>query len=170
LKKTDVQETKVTIKKVTIKHQFKHAIKIALLASYMALALTACASVAKKPENIDDKVITTSLVGAWVAEPDDKKALPGISNYLKNGRLEYVGFRTKQCTDPQVLVKADWRVQNGVLIIVVQDSTNHAWYPPGMIVEDKVLDINDDHLILENSEGELEYRVRSEACLTEKAR
>lgn len=140
--------------------------KMVMLTS-MAFILSACASV-EKPLSIDDKFIKASLVGTWVAELNDKKALPGISNYRNNGRLEYIGFQTKKCVTPQVLVKAHWRVQDGVLIIVVQDSTNHQWYPPGMIVEDKVVQISDNRLVLENSEGALEYRVKSETCLTEK--
>ncbi|NOZ54173.1 MAG: hypothetical protein GXP08_13765 [Gammaproteobacteria bacterium] len=134
-----------------------------LLASVIIFGLLACTSVTEKLP-VDDKIIAASLIGTWVAEASDKNALPGISNYRGNGRLEYVGFQTSKCVTPNVLVKARWRVQNRFLIIVVQDSTNHDWYPPGLIVEDQIIEISNDRMVLENSLGDLEYRLRNLRC------
>ena len=143
----------------------KH-IKYIVILIPLILSLTVNAKINIKPKT--DKEIYKLMVGSWVVDPIDptyNNSGGAISTYHLDGRVSFEQFKDIACKVPFFSTKAKWNISNKKLLIKVLSSTRPDLHPAGLIVADKVININNKSAVLKPTRGKLQYRIRSNKCI-----
>ena len=146
----------------------KH-IKFIVILIPLILSFTVKAKIDIKPKT--DREIYNLMIGSWVVAPDDptySNSGGAISTYHTNGSVDFKQFKDTACKIPFFSTKASWNIQNKKLIIKVLSSTRSDLHPTGLVVIDKVKNINKKSAILKTSSGKLQYRIHSNKCVVKK--
>jgi hypothetical protein len=124
-----------------------------------------------RPVSPNDAVMHGYMIGVWVVDPRDpdyEKYGGAISTYNSDGTVEFSQFKDVACTELFFRSHAVWEIRNSFLVITVVSSDRPDLHPRGLVVMDRVLDIDKKSLILENKRGKIQYRLHRDSCVSPK--
>ncbi len=132
----------------------------------LSLLLFSCVTNPHDKTPLNDENIRKLLIGTWVCAPSDQRCFPSRSTYHNDGTLEFVRYKTQRCEIPVNETTAQWRVKNRRVIIVVQKSIGSVLFEPGLTTVSEVVAISEGELTLLGQKGQMNYRVKSERCVS----
>ena len=113
-----------------------------------------------------DEELRRLIVGTWVPSVGDTTSVPAKSTYRQDGILEFVSYSDLSCTRATLRALAQWKIEDGRLIVrVLESSDPTSVVRAGVVVVDQIVSISSSEAILRNDSGTIQRRARSSVCL-----
>ena len=100
-----------------------------------------------------DAELSRRIVGTWWIA--DEHSVPSETTYASDGTFV---FRT--LPPKRTVAGGSWRIENGVLLIEVQQSNNPEQIPVGFSTGDRIVGMRADEHVLLTSQGKRLLRIR----------
>lgn len=135
-----------------------------ILACLLLSVLTIGCSSTPPLETSTDALMRGNLVGYWTPDPSKETDVTGYVIYKPDGNRVARVYKSLKCDVLIAEIQGSWQIENAHLILVTTKSTNQEWRKTGHIGVDRIVELSDSHLVLQNSDGVLRYRVRGKTC------
>jgi hypothetical protein len=112
------------------------------------------AEVQQPPASAADRELERKIAGAWRATmTDDDVTISGEFTYSPDGKAEMIGVvQVKTVTTPMSW-STTWSVRDNKLIEKITESSMPEALPVGEITEDRIVRVNDEELVVVDSDG-----------------